>query len=88
MKYVRPKGVDSDNISYRNEIEYVEVLKHIKSKDLVIIEGRPGSGKTALVHKITQDWANAPSIANRLILLVSLRAFNNFKKPGRHSEPV
>ncbi len=45
-----------------------------QSKQLVLIEGRPGSGKTTFVHKITRDWATKSGEAIRLLLLVvSLR---------------
>ena len=42
---------------------------------MILIEGRPGSGKTTLVNKITKDWASGQFILTgaRLVLLISLK---------------
>ena len=29
----------------------------IREGAVVLVKGRPGSGKTTLVHKVTRDWA-------------------------------
>ena len=74
---------DMDDILHGKQIiEYSEVLKDVKSNFVLFIEGRPGSGKTTFVHKITRDWATDPKRAIRLLLLVSLRILNNLNKPG------
>lgn len=67
-------------------ISYEEVVRFLKSRCVLFIEGRPGCGKTTFVHKIAQDWAvswNGSSMGGiRLIFLISLRLFNHFNKPS------
>lgn len=53
------------------------MFNSLRSGKTLFIEGRPGCGKTTLVHKITQDWAKgSKNGALRLVLLVSLRVLN------------
>ncbi len=42
-------------------IDYTEIFGTYDS-GVVLVEGRPGSGKTTLVSKITRDWANTHRI--------------------------
>ena len=70
------RGSMDDILKDTQRVEYNKVLKHIKSKHLVSIEGRPGSGKTEFIHKITRDWSVAPCGVSRLVLLVSLSDLN------------
>ncbi|SMN02303.1 hypothetical protein SPONN_803 [uncultured Candidatus Thioglobus sp.] len=73
---------DMDDILQNKEmIEYDDILKSLKSKDVLLIEGRPGCGKTTFVHKITHDWAKKRNAVIRLVLLVSLRVLNKLNKP-------
>ena len=40
----------------------------------MLVEGRPGSGKTTLAHKITKDWTNGMVLQNvHMVFLISLR---------------
>ena len=49
---------------------------------LLFIEGRPGSGKTTLVHKVTRDWATSYNTFKgaAMVYLVSLRLLNSTGK--------
>ena len=38
-------------------VEYDNVFAKYESGALVVVEGRPGSGKTTLAYKIARDWA-------------------------------
>lgn len=76
------RGDIDDVLQEKQPYEYKDFLKSLQSGKLLIIEGRPGSGKTTFVHKITQDWASYSEGAIRLLLLVSLRVFNTFLNPG------
>ena len=76
------RGDMDDILRQKEKIEYDQVLKGLRSGQVVFIEGRPGSGKTTFVHKITQDWAHHYKGGLRLVLLVSLRVLNNFNKPN------
>ena len=59
--------------------EYLSVFGPVISGDRILIEGHPGSGKTTLVHKISQDWATGVFKWNhvRLLILVSLCGFQS-----------
>ena len=76
------RGDMDDILQQKEKIEYDQVLKGLRSGQVVFIEGRPGSGKTTFVHKITQDWAHDYKGGLRLVLLVSLRVLNNINKPN------
>ena len=76
------RGDMDDILQQKEKIEYEQVLKGLRSGQVVFIEGRPGSGKTTFVHKITQDWAHDYKGGLRLVLLVSLRVLSNLNKPN------
>ena len=76
------RGDMDDILQHKEMIEYDQVLKGLRSGQVVFIEGRPGSGKTTFVHKITQDWAHDYKGGLRLVLLLSLRVLNNLNKPN------
>ena len=45
---------------------------------MILVEGRPGSGKTTLVHKVIKDWASGKALAkSKLSLLLTLRLLND-----------
>ena len=74
---------DVDDILEGKEVaEYEEIFRKYKKGELVLIEGRPGSGKTTLVHKITQDWAYGKPIllGAKYVFLVTLRHLNYNKR--------
>ena len=74
---------DVDDILEGKEVaEYEEIFREYKKGELVLIEGRPGSGKTTLVHKITQDWAHGKPILQgaKYLFLVTLRHLNYSKR--------
>ena len=57
-KHYALSGDTNKVIAQKENIEYSEVFGEYKSSELVLVEGRPGSGKTTLVHKIIKDWIN------------------------------
>ena len=69
---------DADKvIAQKEKIEYSEVFREYKSSELVLIEGRPGSGKTTLVHKIIKDWTNGLVLSEAdLVFLITLQFAN------------
>ena len=74
---------DVDDILEGKEVaEYEEIFRKYKKGELVLIEGRPGSGKTTLVHKITRDWAHRKPILQgaKYVFLVTLRHLNYSKR--------
>ena len=70
---------DADDIIAEKEIiTYKDVFSEYKSGELILVEGRPGSGKTTLVHKIIKDWRLGEVLTkSELTFLVTLRLLNN-----------
>ena len=82
-KYARNtiQGDMDDIFANKDSIEYEDVFTDLKSGTLLLIEGRPGSGKTTLVHKISQDWGRG-KFQLKLLFLVHLRGFFNDSNIG------
>ena len=74
---------DMDDILQKKELKKYKNLfgKHIESA-LVLVEGRPGSGKTTLTHKLARDWAIGPDVlkGSKFVFLVSLRMLSSSGK--------
>ena len=73
------QGDMDDIFANKDSIEYQDVFTKLKSGTRLLIEGRPGSGKTTLVHKFSKDWGRGKLQFNiiRLVFLVHLRGFFN-----------
>ena len=75
------QGDMDDVLANKDSIEYEDVFTDLESGTRLLIEGRPGSGKTTLVHKFSQDWGRGNcklKLKNvRLLFLVHLRGFFN-----------
>ena len=72
------QGDMDDIISAKENVEYEEVFgKYYESGALLLVEGRPGSGKTTLMHKVTRDWAIKRNVllGAEVVVLVPLRLF-------------
>ena len=74
------QGDIDDIIETKEKIEYMEVFGKYESGALVLIEGRPGSGKTTLMHRVTRDWAVKKDVlvGAKLVVLIPLRLFSSF----------
>ena len=69
---------DADGIFKNNErIKYEDAFDNIGSGARLLIEGRPGSGKTTLVHKVSQSWSKDELKFGhvKLLFFVHLRGF-------------
>ncbi len=64
---------DKEKISYEDAFNKYDNGSRI----LIILEGRPGCGKTTLMHKLSQDWGKGEVLNSYLLFLVHLRRFNN-----------
>ena len=77
------QGNIEDYVQQKEAFNYNDVFEKLRKKQTLFIEGRPGCGKTTLVHKITRDWAAMLRNKNmRLVLFVSLRVLSNLNKPN------
>ena len=67
-----------DIVSKKKKIGYNELFSHLDSGVRILVEGRPGCGKTTLMNKVSVDWANKKILKDiSLLLLVPLRRFRN-----------
>ena len=73
------QGDADDILKDKESIQYRKVFSDIENGARLLIEGRPGSGKTTLVHKVSRDWARGKLKFNhcKLLLLIHLRGFLN-----------
>ena len=73
------QGNIDDIMTDKESIEYDMVFTNLESAARLLIEGRPGSGKTTLVHRFSKDWASGKlNMRNiKLLFLVHLRGFFN-----------
>ena len=80
------RGDVDDILSDKEAIMYKAVFDNLDSSTRLLVEGRPGSGKTTLVHKASKDWASGylKFPHNRLLFLVHLRAFSSNPDVGLH----
>ena len=66
-----------DNVlqtNVKSTVSLIEAFGQYKEGALIILEGRPGSGKTTLTCKITKDWVNGKMLSNASkVFRVSLR---------------
>ena len=71
------QGDMDDIIAAKENVEYEEVFGKYESGALLLVEGRPGSGKTTLMHKVTRDWAIKGNVLleAEVVVLVPLRLF-------------
>ena len=72
------RGDADDIIAKKEKVEYKQVFGEYNSKELILLEGRPGSGKTTLVHKVIKDWAEGEVLTKaKYLFLVTLRLLNS-----------
>ena len=80
-KYARCSiwGDIDDILKDKESISYDKAMGDLFRGSFLLVEGRPGSGKTTLMHKFSQDWAKMEMTVRhvRLLFLVHLRGFFN-----------
>ena len=75
------QGTIDDIIKNKQMIQYKNVFGSFKEGGLILVEGRPGSGKTTLVHKVARDWATGEDVLTgaRMVFLIPLRVLHSKK---------
>ncbi len=70
---------NADKVTVKKEkVKYEDLFAEYQSGALIVIEGRPGSGKTTLVHKLVKEWSKGTILKNaKLVFLITLRSLNN-----------
>ena len=74
-----PQRAAEDILTGKKSISYDELFQQITtlSKNFILLEGRPGGGKTFLVNKIVCDWADNKEIsADIIVIFVPLQKLN------------
>ena len=71
------QGSVDDVIETKVTVEYEELLEDINSKSkILLLEGRPGCGKTTLTRKISRDWGKGAVLTFiKYLFLIPLRQF-------------
>ena len=69
------RGDMDDILKKKEKIHYQDAFGKYESGAVVLVDGRPGSGKTTLAHKITKDWNEGRNILEgaELVFLIPLR---------------
>ena len=82
------RGNMDDILKKKDKIDYHEAFGRYESGALVLVEGRPGCGKTTLAHKLTRDWSRGENvlIGAELVFIVSLRILNVTQKDNSIDE--
>ena len=58
----------------KERVGYKDAFSQYECRALVLVEGRPGSGKTTLANRIAKDWAEGKVLKNTdRVFLISLR---------------
>ena len=65
-------------VGKKEGITYHQIFDDLTKLKFVLFQGRPGSGKTTLMTKISQDWANNLFLDSTLLFLIPLRRLNAF----------
>ena len=75
------RGDMDDIVKSKETVDYEKIFAAYVEGGLVLVEGRPGSGKTTLVHKIARDWASGRDILTnaKMVFLVPLRVLDHTK---------
>ena len=69
------QGDADDILAEKEKVEFEEMFGTYESGKLLLVEGRPGSGKTTLVHKVTRDWATRGNVLKnaKMVFHIPLR---------------
>ena len=70
------RGSLDDILRDKEELHFSDVFVNADMGHRILFEGRPGSGKTTLMHKISKDWAKGELLKHiTVFILIQLRAY-------------
>ena len=61
------------------------IFSNLQDGSRILLEGRPGSGKTTLMLKVSSDWARGEILQTKLVLFVQLRRLSGQTNLDLHS---
>ena len=68
------RGNADDVLAKKEKIKYEQAFGTHSDSEIILVLGRPGGGKTTLVHKVVKDWAQGLVLKGaELVYLISLR---------------
>ena len=67
------RGSVDDIIKGKTVVSYSHIFEKVTSGSRILLEGRPGSGKTTLMNKISRDWANGEILNELVSVLISVQ---------------
>lgn len=70
------RGAADKTVNEGDTASYSTMFNDIEAERFILFEGRPGSGKTTLMNKISRDWACREILTSYLLLYVPLRRLN------------
>ena len=72
------RGNADDVLAKKEKIKYEQVFGTHSDSEILLVLGRPGSGKTTLVHKVIKDWVQSLVLKGaELVYLISLRSLTS-----------
>ena len=73
------RGNVDDILETKEKIEFKEVFGTYERGALMLVEGRPGSGKTTLMHKVSRDWGTSGEVLKngKLVFNFPLQSLEN-----------
>ena len=72
------RGNANDVLEKKEKIKYEQAFGTHSYSEVILVLGRPGSGKTTLVHKVVKDWAQGLALKGaELVYLISLRSLTS-----------
>ena len=69
---------------HKVNVKYDDLFQKLDHSSLILIEGRPGSGKTILLVRISCDWAKGNIANSELIIFVRLRYLDKTREVYLH----
>ena len=78
---------DIDEVcGHKTKVLFNDLFKEIDNGQLLLFEGRPGSGKTTLMLKVSCDWGKGEILQSaKIVILLQLRRLNKTKHIYLHN---